>query len=132
MSGIAATPAVHVSVTCMPARGHSMAPHFDGTALNLHLYFDEVESLSIDTSLNEEGKVQHTLCYASREDNKLWSMLPEAKAQVSNYARFQDAIVKLYPGADDKRKYAKSDLQQLIDTQWQYGIESRAELRHYS
>jgi hypothetical protein len=57
MSGIAATPAVHVSITCMPARGHSTVPHFDGNALNLRLYFDEVESLSIDAGLNEEGKV---------------------------------------------------------------------------
>jgi hypothetical protein len=67
----------------------------------------------------------------SWEDNELWSTLPKAEAQVPNYTRFCDAIVKLYPGADNERKYAKSDLQQLIDTQQQYGIESRAELRHY-
>jgi hypothetical protein len=57
MSGITTAPAVHVSVTCMPACGHSTAPCFDSNALNLHLYFDEVVSLSIDASLNEEGKV---------------------------------------------------------------------------
>jgi hypothetical protein len=58
-------------------------------------------------------------------------MLPEAKAQLPNYAKFHDTIIKLYPGADDKRKYAKSDLQWLINTQRQYGIGSRAELGHY-
>jgi hypothetical protein len=131
MSGTAAAPAVHVSITCMPAHGHSTAPRFDGNALDLCLYFDEVESLSIDAGLNEEGKICHALCYASREDNELWSTLPEAQAQAPDYTRFRDAIVKLYPGADDERKYAKSDLQWLIDTQRQYGIESRAELRHY-
>jgi hypothetical protein len=133
MSGrtAAAIPAVHVSVTCMPARGHSTAPRFDGNALNLRLYFDEVESLSIDTGLNEEGKIRHALRYASREDNELWSTLPEAEAQAPDYVRFRDAVVKLYPGADDERKYVESDLQRLIDTQRQYGIESRAELRHY-
>jgi hypothetical protein len=115
----------------MPARGHSTAPRFDGNALNLRLYFDEVESLSIDTSLNEEGKIRHALCYASREDNELWSTLFEAEAQAPDYARFRDTVVKLYPGADDERKYMESDLQRLIDTQQQYGIESRAELRHY-
>jgi hypothetical protein len=104
MSGIAAAPAVHVSVTHMPTRGHSMAPHFDGNALNLHLYFDEVESLSIDAGLNEEGKICHALRYASREDNELWSTLPEAEAQAPGYARFRVAIIKLYPGADDERK----------------------------
>jgi hypothetical protein len=131
MSGIAtAAPAVHVSVTRMPARGHSTVPRFDGNALNLRLYFDEVESLSINAGLNEEGKVRHALRYASREDNELWSTLPEAEAQVPDYARFRDAVVKLYPGADDERKYAESDLQRLIDTQRQYGIESRAELGH--
>jgi hypothetical protein len=106
-----------------------MVPHFVGNALNLCLYFDEVESLSINAGLNEEGKVQHALCYASQEDNKLWSTLPEAKAQIP---WFHDAVIKLYPGADDERKYAESDLQQLIDTQQQYRIESRAKLGHYS
>jgi hypothetical protein len=130
MSEITAARAVHVSVTCMPARSHSTALHFDSNALNLHLYFDKVESLSIDAGLNE-GKVCHALHYASREDNELWSTLPEAEAQVPDYAQFRDAIVKLYPSADDERKYAESDLQWLIDTQRQYGIESRAELGHY-
>jgi hypothetical protein len=65
MSGITAAPAVHISVTRMPARGHSTAPCFDSNALNLHLYFDEVESLSIDAGLNKEGKIRHALRYAS-------------------------------------------------------------------
>jgi hypothetical protein len=123
MSGstAAAAPAVHVSITHMPAHGHSTAPHFDGNALNLCLYFDEVESLSIDAGLNEEGKICHALHYASREDNELWSTLPEAKAQAPDYVRFRNAVVKLYPGADDE----------IINTQRQYGIESRAELGHY-
>jgi hypothetical protein len=133
MSGSTPTaiPAVHVSITCMPTCGHSTAPRFDRNALNLHLYFDEIGSLSTDAGLNEEGKIWHALCYASHEDNELWSTLPEAVAQPADYAKFHDTVVKLYPGADDERKYAESDLQRLIDTQWQYGIESRAELRHY-
>jgi hypothetical protein len=64
-STAAAVPAIHVSVTCMPACSHSTAPRFDGNALNLRLYFDEVESLSIDTGSNEEGKICHALHYAS-------------------------------------------------------------------
>jgi hypothetical protein len=58
-------------------------------------------------------------------------MLPEAEAQVPDYARFCDAVVKLYPGVYNERKYAESNLQQLIDTQQWYGIESRAKLGHY-
>jgi hypothetical protein len=103
----------------------------DRCPLTLRLYFDEVDSLSTDTGLNEEGKIWHALHYASHEDNELWSMLPEAIAQPADYAKFCDAIIKLYPGADDERKYAESDLQWLIDTQRQYGVESRAELGHY-
>jgi hypothetical protein len=86
MSGIGAAPAIHMSVTCMPTCGHSTVPRFDGNALNLCRYFDEVESLSIDAGLNEEGKVCHALRYASQEDNKLWSTLPEAEAEAPNYA----------------------------------------------
>jgi hypothetical protein len=131
MSEIAAAPAVHVSITRMPARSHSTAPRFDGNALNPRLYFDEVELLSIDAGLNKEGKICHALRYARREDNELWSTLPEAEAQAPDYARFRDAVIKLYPGADDERKYAESDLERLINTQRQYGIESRAKLGHY-
>jgi hypothetical protein len=115
----------------MAAHSHSTAPRFDSNTLNLHLYFDEVESLSIDAGLNKEGQVRHALCYASREDNELWSTLPETEAQVPDYAQFRDTVVKLYPGADDERKYAESDLQRLIDMQRQYRIESRGELGHY-
>jgi hypothetical protein len=125
MSGItAATPAIHVSVNRMPTCGHSTVPHFDGNTLNLCLYFDEVDSLFIDTGLYEEGKIHHTLRYASQEDNELWSTLPEAKAQAPDYSWFHDTIIQLYPGADDERKYAKSNLQRLIDMQQQYEIES--------
>jgi hypothetical protein len=133
MSGSTATavPTVHVSITHMPARSHSTAPRFDGNALNLRLYFEEVNSLSTDAGLNEEGKIRHALHYTSREDNELWSTLPEAAAQPADYTKFRDAVVKLYPGADDERKYAESDLERLIDMQRQYGIESRAELGHY-
>jgi hypothetical protein len=127
----ATVPTVHVSITHMPACGHSTAPCFDGSALNLRLYVDEVESLSTDAGLNKEGQIRHALRYASREDSELWSTLPEADAQLPNYVKFCDAIIKLYPGADNKRKYAESDLERLINTQRQYGIESRAKLGHY-
>jgi hypothetical protein len=58
----------------MAVHGHSMVPHFDGNALNLHLYFDEVESLSIDASLNEQEQsdtpstmpVRRTMSYGPR------------------------------------------------------------------
>jgi hypothetical protein len=57
MSGTtAAIPTIHVSTICMPAHSHSTAPCFDGNALNLCLYFDEVEALSTDAGLNDKGK----------------------------------------------------------------------------
>jgi hypothetical protein len=87
MSGaVAAAAPIHVPTAHMPACGHSMAPRFDGNALNLCLYFDKVEVLSSDTGLNDEGKIYNALRYASREDNKLWATLP--KALLDNYATF--------------------------------------------
>jgi hypothetical protein len=76
-------------------------------------------------------RIINALRYASQEDNELWSTLPEAEAQAPDYTQFRDAVIKLYPGADDERKYAESDLERLINMQRQYGIESRAELGHY-
>jgi hypothetical protein len=66
----AAAPTIHVSTTHMLTHGHSMS-HFNGNTLNLHLYFDKVEALSTNTSLNNKGKIWHALHYASRENNKL-------------------------------------------------------------
>jgi hypothetical protein len=114
----------------MPARVHSTVPHFDGNTLTSACILTK-STPSTDAGLNEEGKIRHALYYASREDNELWSTLPEAIAQPADYARFHDAVVKLYPGADDERKYAESDLEWLINMQRQYGIESRAEIGHY-
>jgi hypothetical protein len=133
MSGSAPTvvPAIHVSITHMPTHGHLTAPRFNVNALNLYLYFDEVESLSTDAGLNKEGKIWHALCYASHEDNELWSTLPEAEAQLPDYVKFCNTIIKLYPGADDERKYVESNLEWLINTQRQYRIGSRAKLGHY-
>jgi hypothetical protein len=96
MSEIATAPAVHVSVTHMPTCSHSTVPCFDGNALNLHLYFDKVESLSTDAGLKEEGKTQHALHYTSCKDNELWSTLPETIAQPPHYTKFHDAVIKLY------------------------------------
>jgi hypothetical protein len=53
------------------------------------------------------------------------------KAQLPEYAKFWDAVMKLYPRADNERKYTESNLEWLIETQRQYGIESRAEFGHY-
>jgi hypothetical protein len=42
----------------MPTHSHSTVPHFNGNTVNLYLYFDdEVEALSTDTSLNDQGKI---------------------------------------------------------------------------
>jgi hypothetical protein len=87
MSGaVAAAAPVHVPTAHMPAHSHSIAPCLDGNALNLCLYFNEVEALSSDASLNDEGKICHALQYASQEDNKLWAILPEAL--LDNYTTF--------------------------------------------
>jgi hypothetical protein len=77
----AAIPAIHVSTAHIFACGHSMVPHFNSNALNLCLYFDEVEALSTNAGLNYEGKIWHTLRHTSQEDNKLWATLPKALEQ---------------------------------------------------
>jgi hypothetical protein len=43
-------------------------------------------------------------------------MLPEA--QLPDYTKFQDAVIKLYPGVDNERKYAESGLQRLETVQY--------------
>ena len=116
-------------ITRMPARGHSTAPTFDGDALNLAPFFDEVETLANEAQLDDAAKVKHTLRYARREDSELWRTLPTATG--GTFAQFRAAVIALYPGAEDDRRYSESDLRRLVINQQTYGIENRAELGAY-
>jgi hypothetical protein len=113
----------------MPARGHSTAPTFDGNALNLNRFFDEVDLLAEEAKVDDRGKIKHSLRYASIGDYELWIRLPAAAH--SDFSAFRKEVLELYPGAEDDRRYTISDLNRLTSTQANYGIRSRAELGEY-
>ena len=80
MSGAAAAnppPPVHTVINpkSMPARGHSTAPTFDGDALNLIHFFNEVDVLGTKAGLTDEAKIRQSLRYARREEYELWTTL---------------------------------------------------------
>jgi len=132
MSGAAAAnppPPAHAIIKSMPARGHSTAPTFDGDALNLIHFFNEVDVLGTEAGLTDEAKIRQSLRYARREEFELWTTLREATGV--NFTAFRAAVTKLYPGADDQRRYSEADLRRLVTTQQAYGIMSRDELGSY-
>ncbi|MDT7543780.1 MAG: hypothetical protein QOE33_3695 [Acidobacteriota bacterium] len=113
----------------MPGRGHSTAPTFSGDALDLDRFFEEVDILADDAGLDDAGKIKHSLRYARREEYELWSTLVPAVGD--SFDDFKAAVKKLYPGADDDRRYSVADLERLTKKQAEYGIENRAELGQY-
>jgi hypothetical protein len=113
----------------MPARGHSTAPTCDGDALNLVHLFNEVDTLTTEAGLNDQAKIRQSLRYARREEYELWGTLTEATGV--DFAAFRTAVTRLYPGADNQRRYSKADLHRLVTTQQGYGILTRDELRSY-
>ena len=54
------------------------APTFDRDTLNLIHFFNEVDTLATEASLNDQAKIRQSLRYAQREEYKLWGMLTEA------------------------------------------------------
>lgn len=113
----------------MPARGHATAPTFDGNPLNLKRFFDEVDLLADEAKLDDRGKIKHSLRYASIADFEIWDRLPTAAG--GDFDDFRKAVIQLYPGAEDDRRYSVADLDRLTITQARHGIRTRAELGEY-
>ena len=55
--------------------------------------------------------------------------LPEAT--LTDFMNFQAVVISLYPGADDDRRYAESNLRRLVNVHFDYRIETQAELGYY-
>ena len=116
----------------MPARNHSSAPRFDSNKpRELPIYFRELELL-LDSAqiVADQEKKENARRYLQREDFELWKSLPEFAANVT-YEDFKTAVLRLYPGATEDRKYCLADVDRLIEDRKQEGIQTLEELSGY-
>lgn len=117
----------------MPARGHATAPTFDPSQpRTLRQYFADLEvlytSCQIATEVEKKRYVAH---YTDIDTSELIESQDKFGDTTKMYADLKSALLKLYPGAEEERKYTNKDLESLI-LLWQCcGIHSVSELGSY-
>ncbi|KAF5378263.1 hypothetical protein D9615_008697 [Tricholomella constricta] len=121
-----------IIVKPMPARGQSSAPTFvPERARELHRYFSDLNHLFIECSVvDEQEKKTHTTRYTDIDTADLWEQLDEF-AVGTTYDDWRKAIMALYPGASEERKYSMADLDYLIRERHRLGIQSNSDLGEY-
>ena len=117
----------------MPARGHATAPTFDPSQpRTLRRYFADLEvlftSCQIAADLEKKQAVAH---YTDIDTSELIESQIEYSDPTKTYADLKAALLKLYPGAEEERKYTNKDLEALISIWSQRGIHSASDLGSY-
>ncbi|KAG6325761.1 hypothetical protein ID866_13328 [Astraeus odoratus] len=101
----------------MPLRGSSKAPKFNGDAIDLAQFFEDVEMLCKDAEIDTPAnKIKWACCYTSCNKAELWATLPTR--QGNDWDAFIKEVKAFYPGAeDDNRKYTCTNLNGLVAAQ---------------
>ncbi|KDR81131.1 hypothetical protein GALMADRAFT_207976 [Galerina marginata CBS 339.88] len=117
----------------MPARGDRSAPTFDPIKpRELKHYFSDLEFLmELAGVLTEANKKKHATRYVSMDIADVWETLAEYKTAEKTYENFKDAVLKLYPGADDDQRYSLADLDIIIGSHQRLGLSTLTELADY-
>ncbi|KAJ7467045.1 hypothetical protein FB451DRAFT_946042, partial [Mycena latifolia] len=114
----------------LPGRGARDAPEFDGRALNLTRYWEDIEEVatSMERTTDDE-KIRLALRYVSRETEVLWKgvMTP----QTTTWAAFKAVIAELYPGSDGAKMFTLKDLDNFLAEQALITIKTKEDFSAY-
>ena len=117
----------------MPARGHPTAPKFSGNnPRELQRYFDELDYLFTSCGIaTDDAKKRYAVRYIDYETEDGWKQLGEFRDAQRTFDEFKAAVYKLYPGADDDRKWTLEDLDLLIGETSRIGFRHKMDLGDY-
>ncbi|OSD04852.1 hypothetical protein PYCCODRAFT_1363312, partial [Trametes coccinea BRFM310] len=109
------------------------APYFDpNNPRTLRRFFQDLEALFERSGVESDAqKKQWVLRYFSIDVADLCENLPECADETKTYDDFKRAIIALYPGADDSRKYSLTDVENLVARRASAPIATAAELSSY-
>ncbi|PPQ82280.1 hypothetical protein CVT26_013954 [Gymnopilus dilepis] len=113
----------------MPNVHHPSAPKFDGKAISLASYLDEVEQLARNHKLSVQETIQWAIRYLSPEEQQLWKALPSSKG--SDWEAFKKELFDCYPGASEERRYTISNLEALVEKQAEFKISNSEQFGIY-
>ncbi|KAJ7106002.1 hypothetical protein C8R44DRAFT_745648 [Mycena epipterygia] len=117
----------------MPARGDRNAPQFDSQKPHeLRRYFTDLEFLFDRAAVtdNTERK-KHATRFLSVEDQEIWEALTSFSDATKSYTEFKTAVLKLYAGNDEDRRFGLGDLDALIGQYARTGILSKEDLTSF-
>lgn len=114
-------------------RGDRNAPTFDPEKpRTLERYFDDLETHFARSGVTDEtDKKKYAVKFVSIDVADLWEVLPEYEDPATTYNNFKAAILKLYPGTQSGKRYAKADLEHLVDRWQSRGIANLGEWSEY-
>ncbi|CDO74316.1 hypothetical protein BN946_scf184449.g1, partial [Trametes cinnabarina] len=117
----------------MPARGHATAPTFDPEQpRTLRRFFQDLETLFERSGVEaDRQKKEWVVRYLPIDVAELCESLPEYYADDKSYNDFRQAIIALYPGASDERKYSVADVENLVARRAKSSIANISELSAY-
>jgi hypothetical protein len=73
---------------------------------------------------DDAKKKTHATRYVGVDTSELWETLPEFSDNTKTYIEFVTAVYKLYPSADEERKWSVADMNKL------FGERSRSKYPH--
>lgn len=110
----------------MPFRGECAALVFSGVDADLLQFFSYVEMLGEGAGLAGAELIRWSVYYARGADAELWASLPEVSSD--DWVRFRSAVVEVYPGVSEDRRYSLADLEQLVEERFRFPVKSKVEL----
>ncbi|KAJ7254442.1 hypothetical protein C8J57DRAFT_1437199 [Mycena rebaudengoi] len=114
----------------MPARGDRNAPQFDSSKPHeLRRYFADLEYLLNRAAITDDTeKKMHATRFLSVEDQEIWEALDSFSTANQTYRQFKSAVLKLYAGNDEERRFELADLDAIIGQYSRVGILSMDDL----
>ena len=117
----------------MPLRGTPNAPKFSRKKPSeLPRYLEDIDLLEDAAVLDEAQKIKAAICYAALDEAEVWQMLPEATANLADWAGFIAATKKLYPGCEGANRYCCADIQYLVGDYCTKAMRSQDDLGEYT
>src|ERR1700761_3360674 len=122
----------------LPPPTSKYAPKFRGLDSQIIDFIDEYEALAKSAMLDDQEKIDNVSRYAIKFAKELWTGLPEKEE--GDWNAYKNAIIALYPGADETDKFAVEDLlhictkqsKKIIQNQTSFGAYDRRFQRVYS
>jgi len=117
----------------MPSRGERTAPQFDPKRpRELRRYFADLDVQFVRASVTNGADQKKFACrYVDIDTCEMWESLVEFTDTAKSFNEFKKAVLALYPGSEEERKWSVADMDKLVGERSRLGVISIADLGEY-